>query len=224
MKLPERSIVVTADGSQTLYVPQWDEHYHSIHGARQESEHVFINAGLAHVARQASTIKILEIGFGTGLNAWLTAMWATENNVHIDYTGLEAYPLTYEEISCLNYEEESDANGFQLFNKIHPAEWGRREVIYPHFDLLKIQSDLVSWQTDDAYNLIYFDAFAPSAQPELWTEDIFSKLFQCTQQGGVLVTYCAKGDVRRAMKASGWNVTKLPGPPRKREMTRATKP
>lgn len=224
MKLPERSIVVTADGSQTLYVPQWDEHYHSIHGARQESEHVFINAGLTFVSEHLSEINILEVGFGTGLNAWLTALWTDQHPVHVDYTGIEAYPLTEEEISCLKYCDETDALGIQHFSKIHAAEWGRREAIHPHFDLLKIQTDLVSWQTEDQYDLIYFDAFAPSAQPELWTEDIFSKLYQCTRPGGILVTYCAKGDVRRAMKSAGWNVSKLPGPPRKREMTRATKP
>jgi tRNA U34 5-methylaminomethyl-2-thiouridine-forming methyltransferase MnmC len=224
MKLPERSIVVTADGSQTLYVPKWDEHYHSIHGARQESEHVFINAGLFFVAERLSAIKILEIGFGTGLNAWLTALWTEKHPIQVDYTGIEAYPLTEAEIDCLQYCDETDTLGTQLFQAIHSAEWGRRATINPHFGLLKIQTDLVSWQTEDQYDLIYFDAFAPSAQPELWTEDVFSKLFRCTRSGGVLVTYCAKGDVRRAMKSAGWDVSKLPGPPRKREMTRATKP
>lgn len=220
--LPQRHIVQTADGSPTLYVPQWDEHYHSIHGAVQESAHVFIQAGLEYVSGQKKSISILEVGFGTGLNAWLTADWAIRNQVHIQYTGIEAYPLTIQESSLLHYAESEEGN--LLLRNLHEVPWGNWNEINPDFHLFKWQGLLEDFQTECHYDLIYFDAFAPSAQPELWTRQVFEKIFQSTNPGGILVTYCAKGDVRRAMKAAGWEVSKLPGPPRKREMTRAIHP
>jgi tRNA U34 5-methylaminomethyl-2-thiouridine-forming methyltransferase MnmC len=220
--LPQRHIVQTADGSATLYVPQWDEHYHSIHGAVQESEHVFIKAGLEFISPLRDELSVLEIGFGTGLNAWLTAKWAIEHHSKIQYTSLEAYPLTVEESSLLQYSASEEE--LQLFNSLHVSPWGKWNELNQYFSLFKWKDLLEDWNPECQYDLIYFDAFAPSAQPELWTKEVFEKMFQCTYSGGVLVTYCAKGDARRALKAAGWEVSKLPGPPRKREMTRAIRP
>ena len=220
--LPQRNIVLTADGSATLYVPQWDEHYHSIHGARQESEHVFIKAGLEHVFQQNKVISILEIGFGTGLNALLSALWSNKHQRGIQYTALEAYPLTLAESSLLNYSESEEDK--QLFLSLHQATWGEWNATTQYFSLIKCEGLLENWLPSSNSDLIYFDAFAPSAQPELWSREVFEKLYRCTNPGGLLVTYCAKGDVRRAMKAAGWEVNKLPGPPGKREMTRAIHP
>lgn len=222
--MPERSFVRTADGSLTLYVPQWDEHYHSIHGAMQESMHVFIRAGLEHAAAGRDHTSILEVGFGTGLNAWLTALWTLEQDRHIHYTGLEAYPLTEAEVGHLADEMDVPPQHLELFKSIHAASWGSESMIADRFALFKWKGLLQEWEPDRKYDLVYFDAFAPSAQPELWTEEVFRKLFDCTHEGGILVTYCAKGAVRRAMQAAGWEVSKLPGPPRKREMTRAKHP
>ena len=219
---PSRNIVQTADGSSTLYVPFWDEHYHSVHGAVQESNHVFIRAGFDRCSGQ-DKIRILEVGLGTGLNAWLTSIRALSSGQAVYYRGLEAFPLTMDEITALNYTEGKDRQDIELFENIYRADWNTDVQIYPGFILHKEKTFLQQWTTDDSYDLIYFDAFAPSAQDDLWTEEIFSKLYHAVNPGGSLVTYCAKGSVRRAMKAAGWQVEKLQGPPGKREMTRAFK-
>ncbi|MCH8553857.1 MAG: tRNA (5-methylaminomethyl-2-thiouridine)(34)-methyltransferase MnmD [Schleiferiaceae bacterium] len=219
-----RELRVTADGSSTIFVPVWDEHYHSIHGAVQESMHVFITNGLSAFATLPS-LSILEVGLGTGLNALLTAFSIAEvQQVH--YTALEAYPIESALWQHLNYSSVlSFQNSQALFEKLHRAPWETAFPLTENFRLLKVQATLEAWQpTPNEYHLIYFDAFAPSAQPELWTEAIFLKLYTALQPGGSLVTYCAKGSVKRAMKAVGFQVEALPGPPRKREMTRASKP
>lgn len=224
----QRIAVPTADGSTTLYIPQWDEHYHSVHGAVQESNHVFIQAGLLFYLESnvnTSPIRILEIGLGTGLNALLTAMMAVEKKCSIHYTALEAYPLSDTEIKMLDFS--ASAAGISddtILRSIHACVWEREEKINDFMQLCKHAKKLEDWQTAQSYDLIYFDAFAPNVQPELWTDIIFQKLFEASCSGTVLVTYCVKGAVRRAMNASGWQVHKIQGPPGKREMTRAIRP
>lgn len=218
-----RELRLTADGSSTIFVPALDEHYHSIHGARQESAHVFIAAGLNN--RHESSISILEIGFGTGLNAFLTALEAQKKGVTIFYTGLEKYPVSTAEAAHLNYAKGAlDSPESSLFKALHLAPWETETPINTHFILLKRQIDFLEFKAEEAFHLIYFDAFAPSAQPDLWTVEMFQSMFSALKKGGELVTYCAKGQVKRNMKTAGFIVDALPGPPGKREMTRATKP
>lgn len=215
--------VTTADGSHTLYHTSLDEHYHSVHGAVQESQHVFINAGLKAVHESISPIKILEIGLGTGLNAFLTYLSAGDKL--IEYTAIEAFPLEEETLSNLNYltilkaEEQKS-----IFQNIHRAEWNVPVMLSEKFSLHKIKAKLQDVTLDTEFDLIYFDAFAPRVQPEMWTKDIFDQLFSATKPNGFLVTYCAKGEVKRNMKAAGFVVETLQGPPGKREMTKAIKP
>jgi tRNA U34 5-methylaminomethyl-2-thiouridine-forming methyltransferase MnmC len=217
-----RSVVSTADGSSTLYVPILDEHYHSVHGAVQESSHVFLEAGWRAIAPGRTELNVLEIGFGTGLNAWLTAKEAESQGLKTYYESLEAYPLSLEEAGLLNYTEAYPEVDRQVFLTMHESPWGVPVEIRPHFSLHKWHGKLEDWSPEITFDLIYFDAFAPSAQPELWTEEVFKKLRSAAREGALLVTYCAKGSVKRAMKASGWKVEALPGPPGKREMTRCT--
>lgn len=216
-------IIHTSDGSHSLYSKDKDETYHSKHGAIQESRHVFIDAGLNHVIESGLTeIKILEVGFGTGLNALLTLLEAEKANLKIDYTTIEAFPLKTEITSQLNYGAELKAA--LQFEQIHASPWVEAVRISSNFTLTKVPGTLQKFRSGFKFDLIYFDAFAPGVQPELWTEDIFRKVYDAMAVGAVLVTYCSKGDVRRAMVAAGFAVEKLPGPPGKREMLRARKP
>ncbi len=220
---PYREITTTSDGSKTLFVPHWDEHYHSIHGAMQESLHVFIQAGLKYYIEkyQPDAIHIFEAGFGTGLNAFLTAKAVKDLPVKIHYQSIEAYPLTMEEVMALNYVEAESGELQNLYLDLHRTDWDRSVQITDNFVLEKQRGFLEEWEPSVPVDIVYFDAFAPSAQPDLWTEDIFRKLYTAMSERGILVTYCAKGSVKRAMKSVGWNIEKIPGPPGKREMTRA---
>lgn len=223
----ERKIVRTADGSTTIFLPEWDEHYHSKHGALQEAYHVFIKMGLETVRAQkpTDTIHIMEIGFGTGLNAFITLMEAMMGGFMIDYTGIEAYPVSPEEVKALNYPASfEEARGEEYFRLLHDAPWGETREITPQFTLFKKQQFFQEIEAEAAFDLIYFDAFGARVQPDLWTEDIFSRMYRALKAGGTLVTYSAKGSVRRAMLAVGFQVERLPGPPGKREMLRARKP
>lgn len=224
-ELPYREIATTADGSKTLFVPQWDEHYHSIHGARQESLHVFIDAGLKYYLEQYAPkyIHIFEVGLGTGLNALLTAQNIDGQDIKVKYQSIEAYPLTMDEVSALNYIDKKDEEAYQLYHAIHQSSWDERNTINENFSILKVHNFLENWTSEEKVDLVYFDAFAPSAQPQLWTEDIFEMIYENMSENGVLVTYCAKGVVKRAMKAAGFKIEAIPGPPGKREMTRAIK-
>lgn len=218
----EREVITTADGSKTIHIIDWDEQYHSKHGAIQEAYHVFIKHGLSlYNNRQLS---ILEIGFGTGLNAFITFLEGKKINLNIDYVGVEAYPITSEELQQLNYvvelKVESQAKDFKT---MHNSPWGKAVVISDDFRLNKQQKDFKELDFDNSFNLIYFDAFGARVQPELWTEAIFSRMFKALTKDGILVTYAAKGSVRRAMQAVGFEVERLPGPPGKREMLRARK-
>lgn len=217
----QRELRTTADGSQTIFVPHWDEHYHSVHGAVQESKHVFIANGLAHFAT-APKLEILEMGFGTGLNALLTCLMQPDHQ-KITYTALEAFPVEDSLWQALQYGQLLAANA--LFTQLHQSVWEIPAAITPHFQLLKLHTSIENFIPKySRFDLIYYDAFAPSAQPELWTETVFHKLFEALKPGGILVTYCAKGQVKRNLKSVGFVVEALPGPPGKREMTRASKP
>ncbi|SNR31790.1 tRNA U34 5-methylaminomethyl-2-thiouridine-forming methyltransferase MnmC [Maribacter sedimenticola] len=219
----KREIITTADGSKTIQIKEWNEQYHSKHGAIQEAYHVFIHSGL-HLFKNCN-LNILEIGFGTGLNALITLIEAEHQNLSIDYTGVEAYPVSKEEIGQLNYLKELNAMSFtKMFNEMHASPWEELIPISPKFNLKKQQKDFKDIKDIAQYDLVYFDAFGARVQPELWTVDIFEIMFKAIKQGGYLVTYAAKGSVRRAMLEVGFLVERLPGPPGKREMLRAKKP
>jgi tRNA U34 5-methylaminomethyl-2-thiouridine-forming methyltransferase MnmC len=220
----KREFLTTGDGSITIHLPDWNEQYHSKHGAIVEAVHVFIKTGLAHWTNEndSNKVSILEIGFGTGLNAFLTSLEATKKNLQVHYTGIEAYPISDEEIKQLNYASLLDASE-EAFLKLHQSNWGISSEISQNFTLMKREQLFSEIKDATLYNVIYFDAFGARVQPELWTEAIFELMFEALKPKGVLVTYAAKGSVRRAMQAVGFVVERLPGPPGKREMLRATK-
>ncbi|PKA82188.1 tRNA U34 5-methylaminomethyl-2-thiouridine-forming methyltransferase MnmC [Ulvibacter sp. MAR_2010_11] len=220
----KREIRITGDGSVTIHLPEWNEQYHSIHGAIAEAQHVFIKNGLHFYAAQnpGQPVSILEIGFGTGLNAFLTLLEAEKLSLSINYTGTEAYPVAPSEIVQLNYAENLNASAHH-FNKLHEVPWETTSEIIKQFNLTKQKLYFSEINVFKHYDLIYFDAFGARVQPELWTEAIFQKMFDALKENGVLVTYSAKGSVRRAMQAVGFTVERLPGPPGKREMLRALK-
>jgi tRNA U34 5-methylaminomethyl-2-thiouridine-forming methyltransferase MnmC len=218
----KHEIKSTADGSSTIHVPELKEHYHSINGAVQESMHIFIRAGLFQVV--ANPINILEVGFGTGLNALLTLV-NSERVRQINYHAVEFHPLEWEVVEKLNYEKflNLTIDNSLLFKKMHISSWGNEIRLHHRYRLSKFKDSITEITLSDIYHLVYYDAFAPAVQPELWTETIFSKLFKCMSEGGILVTYCAKGEVRRCMQKAGFMVERLPGPPGKREILRARK-
>jgi tRNA U34 5-methylaminomethyl-2-thiouridine-forming methyltransferase MnmC len=219
-----RHIELTADGSHTLYVPELDEHYHSVNGAVQETKHVFIDAGLKQ--HLSSSIRVLEIGFGTALNAFLTCCYVRNMGLTIFYTALELYPVEPALIQQLNYTDGYSPEDAVLFEKLHTSDWGKLSPISPAFTLEKRLSDLTllnALKPHEQFDLIYFDAFAPDKQPEMWTQGIFDYLYQHTAAGGILTTYCAKGTIRRMLQSAGYITKRLPGPPGKREMLRARK-
>lgn len=215
-------IIKTSDGSDTLYVQDLDEHYHSAFGAVQESMHIFIKAGLQTFTK--ASLTIFEAGFGTGLNAWLTYLQSRDSGLKIRYFSIEKYPLPENIFESLNYSSFLNEDNC-IFLKMHHAHWNEEVKISDNFHLTKIQEDLTAFdfkllpETD----LIYFDAFSPDKQPELWSQTIFDSLYSRISPGGKLVTYCAKGAVRRSLIKSGFSVERIPGPPGKREMLRAGK-
>lgn len=227
----KRKIITTADGSKTIHIEDWNEQYHSIHGALQEAEHVFIKHGLHHTLnlqkgndKSPKQLSLLEIGFGTGLNAYLTFLEAEKNQVTVHYEGIEAYPVSIEEIEQLNYSNLKHNPSEAIFKQLHLTPWETKLNLTPFFELKKRQQFFKDITDIEAFNLIYFDAFGARVQPELWTEAVFCIMFKALKPQGTLVTYAAKGSVRRAMQAVGFKVERLPGPPGKREMLRATKP
>lgn len=208
----KRELQITADGSHTVSIPDMQVTYHSRHGAIQESRHVYIEAGLMALAH--NPIRIFEMGFGTGLNALLSCMYTSRT---IYYYSVERFPLTPVETVGLNYDTT-------LLPLLHQAPWNEDVRIAPHFTLHKAHRSLLEVAPAHTFHIIYYDAFAPSAQPELWTQTVFEKLYHLLEPGGILVTYCSKGDVRRAMLGAGFTIEKLAGPPGKREMLRASRP
>ena len=225
----KREVITTADGSKTIRIEEWNEQYHSKHGALQEALHVFIKNGLCFYTKEfihsANTnISILEIGFGTGLNALLTAIQAEKLQVNIDYVGVEAFPVLSEELNQLNYGEILPENTKEIFKAIHSTEWEKPCHITSNFTLLKRKQIFEDITDQNSYDIIYFDAFGARVQPELWTKEIFEIMFRALHPKGVLVTYAAIGKVKRDMKAIGFEVERLQGPPGKRHMMRAVKP
>ena len=223
--MEEFILKTTADGSQTLFVPSLNEHYHSIHGAVQESEIVFLQNGLRFTAKKLEVINLLEIGFGTGLNALLTAIEAKKLKIRVNYVGIDPYPLPAEIAKKLNYVEHiGSPEALGYFNKLNEAHWSYPSFLSDYFVLNKIHAALeeVSFK-ENSFNLVYFDAFGPDVQPEMWTEHIFGILYKCLAEGGILVTYSCKGTVKRALKKAGFSIEKLPGPAGKREVLRAKK-
>lgn len=222
----KRKIITTSDGSKTIQIVDWNEQYHSVHGAIQEANHVFIKHGLLFFFEtfyKASAIRILEVGFGTGLNAFLTLIKAKELNLTIDYVGVEAYPVKKEEINQLNYAELISKKDKTHFEKLHKVTWETSQSITSNFKLEKQEKFFKDIKSDNEFDIIYFDAFGARVQPDLWTESIFKIMYEAMKSNSVLVTYSAKGSVRRAMQAVGFTVERLPGPPGKREMLRAIK-
>jgi tRNA U34 5-methylaminomethyl-2-thiouridine-forming methyltransferase MnmC len=216
-----QQLVVTSDGSHTIYVPELDEHYHSIHGAVQESEYIFINCG--YKFSKANPLNIFEAGFGTGLNAFLTLLECVKDERSVNYTSIEKYPLGNDIVEKLNYNRLKGKEAGDYFKLIHSAEWNKMTPVSKNFSLLKIHDDLVSFKPVGEFDLIYFDAFGPDKQPDVWTREIFMKISSITAKGGIFVTYSAKGEVKRKLKACGFEVTLLPGPPGKRQIIRAIK-
>jgi tRNA U34 5-methylaminomethyl-2-thiouridine-forming methyltransferase MnmC len=214
-------IVSTTDGSHTIYVPELDEHYHSIHGAVQESAYIFINSGFSFC--RADPVNIFEVGFGTGLNALLTAVESLTGERAVNYTAIEKYPLDGGMISTLNHHLFAGKSGKELSGLIHAASWNTRVDICKNFRIRKIKGDFTTYSSPDRYDLIYFDAFGPDKQPELWTKELFERVASIMEKDGILVTYSAKGEVRRSLKSCGFDVSLLPGPPGKRQIIRAVK-
>lgn len=214
-------LLITSDGSHTLFVPAIDESYHSTHGAIQESRYIFIEAGLKQCAK--SEISVLEIGFGTGLNAFLTFIEAEKCHQKIHFTTVELYPVEIEKALQLNYPEELDQENSANFEKMHTSKWNEEIQITPCFTLKKIETDFTRYTFENKFDVVFFDAFSPEKQPEMWTEQQFEKIYACCNSGAILTTYCAKGVVRRAMQAAGFVVERLPGPEGKREILRCLK-
>ena len=222
----KRKIITTADGSKTIYLPELNEHYHSKHGAINEAYHVFIKHGLWFVNsnNRVKDISILEIGFGTGLNAFISLLEAERLKINIDYVGIEAFPVSLKEVLQLEYplqlSVETKADDFK---RLHQISWDKKHDVSVYMKLTKCQLDFLDISDLNKYHLIYFDAFGARVQPELWTESVFEIMHRALKKEGVLVTYSAKGSVRRALLKVGFTVERLPGPPGKREMLRAIK-
>ncbi|PXY42797.1 SAM-dependent methyltransferase [Flavobacterium cheongpyeongense] len=218
----KREIIKTSDGSTTIHLQEWNECYHSKHGAIQEAKHVFIKNGLSLF--KDSPVSILEIGFGTGLNAFITFLEANQKQQYIDYAGVEAYPVHPQEVLAMNYVAELEAHAFEnIFKKMHECEWNQKTEISSNFSLTKRKQFFDEIDDFEVFDLIYFDAFGYRVQPELWSTEIFQKMYNSLKTNGVLVTYAARGVVKRSMIEVGFKVEKLAGPPGKREMFRAVK-
>jgi tRNA U34 5-methylaminomethyl-2-thiouridine-forming methyltransferase MnmC len=221
-------LIETEDGSHSLYVPELNETYHSFHGALQESEHVFIKSGLQYLLEKETTsqINIFEVGFGTGLNALLTLRLAlSKPDVFFSYTTIEPFPLAEEIIDSLNYPQILKDDSFsEHFEKLHNAGWDDFHSIIPNFKIKKIKTTLQELPPEKNFHVIYFDAFAPNKQQELWTDHMMQKCYDLLLPGGILSTYCAQGQFKRNLKSAGFQVETIPGPPGKKEMVRAQKP
>ncbi len=212
-------IQTTADGSTTIYLPDMDEHYHSVNGAVIESLHIYIGNGL--LAHSGKVLSLLEIGFGTGLNAIQTLITCENQKIKLHYTTYEKYPLNQKITDQLNFDLEEKY--LALYRQIHQAEWNRPVEITPQFTIHKIEADLTNEKIFGNFDVVYFDAFAPNKQPDLWNEVIFKNIYDRMNENGILVTYCAKGVVRRLLNSIGFTTFRLPGPPGKREILQAKK-
>jgi len=215
-------LLVSEDGSSTLLSNKFGVTYHSKHGALQESEHVFIKSGLDFIKTDKQELNIFEMGFGTGLNAYLSLLYALRNNLNIQYTSYELHPLPRDLVKELNYTDllPEYANLFQL---IHDIDWNKMQKLHPNFSINKVEENILNFDYNDNFDVIFYDAFAPETQHELWETPIMEKMHEGLKSNGVLVTYCAKGEFKRTLKSIGFEVQSIPGPPGKREMTRAVK-
>lgn len=225
-QLPHIELRTTSDGSPTLYNATLGEQYHSQHGAIQESQHIFVRSALEHRASlDDSPLSLLEVGFGTGLNALLTLLWAERAYRPITYTTIELCPIPIELANRLEYKLQGYEQGeikAQL-HALHAAPWHEVTELTPYFRLEKLPIDLLTYAPKNLYDIIYFDAFSPEIQPQLWSEEVMQMLYKATHRGGVLTTYSAKGEVRRRLQRAGYKVERLPGPIGKREILRASK-
>lgn len=220
----KREIITTADGSRTIHIPEWNENYHSSHGALQEARHVFLKHGF-DLFGERTEISIFEVGFGTGLNAILTLQEAEKRRIHVHYAGIEAFPVSEEELKALAYETLLDDDTARLhYAEMHAAKWNVPQQVSDYFTLHKIHEKLEDFTfSGQQPDLVYFDAFGPRTQGDMWALEHFKKIYEALKPGGVLVTYCAQGQVKRDLKAAGFSIEALPGPPGKREMTRGRK-
>ncbi len=214
-------LLITNDGSHTLFVSEIDECYHSTQGAIQESLHIFIEAGLKQCSKPE--IHVLEIGFGTGLNAFLTMIEAEKSNKKIHYTTIEKFPIDVEKASQLNYPEKLSPLYRKAFEMLHLLPWNEEVQMKPNFLILKIQADFTQLDFTEMYDVVYFDAFSPEKQPEMWSEALFVNIFKQCNSSAIFTTYCSKGIVRRALQYAGFKVERLEGPPGKREILRGLK-
>jgi len=229
----ELVVTRTDDGSDTVFRPDLNQHYHSTFGAVQETQQIFIENGFLHaISKQqdgshdgSEPVHILEIGFGTGLNALMTLIEAEKRNINIDYTSVEPYPLDETCWKLLNYPQLPGSASYSgQFSDLHRAGWNLPVTLTPTFNLHKVMDSVEHFQPEcGKFGMVYFDAFGPDAQPELWTEEIFRKICMSMSPGAILVTYSVKGTVVRALRAAGFSTEKLPGPPGKRHILRATK-
>ncbi|KAA9352931.1 tRNA (5-methylaminomethyl-2-thiouridine)(34)-methyltransferase MnmD [Larkinella humicola] len=219
-KKTETRIVLTHDGSSSAYNSEFKQHYHSVFGALQESQRVYIELGLYEAFKRFEQISIFEMGLGTGLNALLTLLEAEKSQRAVTYTAVETQPLSLEEASQLNFDA---LLGSHYLNSVHEAPWNRPVAITPFFQVLKHEGCLEDFRTENRFNLVYFDAFAPEAQPELWTQAVFEQLAAMMHPGGLLTTYCSKSSVKRNLRAAGFLVEKHRGPAHKRDVLRAVK-
>lgn len=218
----KREIIQTLDGSTTIHLEEWDECYHSKHGAIQEAKHVFIQNGFSLF--EDKPISILEIGFGTGLNAFITFLESNEKKQNINYVGVEAYPVAANEVLMMNYVVELGADNYkEIFKKMHESNWDEMIELSDAFTLTKRKQFFQEIDDVETFDLIYFDAFGYRVQPELWSTEIFKRMYDSLKPNGVLVTYAARGVVKRSMIEVGFKVEKLAGPSGKREMFRARK-
>lgn len=219
----KRVLMITEDGSHTIYIPDMDEHYHSVHGAIQESLHIYIEQGLLQTTK--TDLYILEIGFGTGLNAYLTYCYSQERNISVNYICLEKYPLNEAEYSVLNYSTAIFSEYSPIFNLLHKSEWNETIEIPKNFKFKKNKADLLNFQFDEVsqFDLVYYDAFAPGKQPEMWTDQLLHKVAATVKPDGIIVTYCAKGAVRRSLADAGFSMERISGPTGKKEILRGKK-
>lgn len=227
----KREIKVTRDGSKTIFLESWNESYHSKHGALQEAEHVFIENGI-NKFKYLDRIRILELGFGTGLNALLSLLWAAQNSKEVHYTSLEKFPLDLNEIKTLDYQDMISQKNKELradtiydnFVKIHESPWEEMVKIHDYFDLFKLKMDFKNMNFQaNSFDIVYFDAFGRRVQPELWSEEIFGKIFNYLKPDGLITSFASNSHTRKTLESCGFQVEKLKGPPGKREMINAWK-
>lgn len=219
----KRKVIETSDGSKTLFIPEMNEQYHSVNGALTESDYVFLEKGYRN--HPSISLSIFEVGFGTGLNALLTAIEAEKSKRHTHFSSIEKYPITKDELNALDYGTLLSGEAVEIFKKLHSAQWDTNVRISEYFSLVKIKGDLKSMaiKTNDGYDIVYFDAFGPDKQPDMWDATILSKIYEACSPGAIFVTYSAKGEIRRRLESCGFKMERLPGPPGKRQMLRGAK-